>query len=82
MKTPPSIQKIAIVGPSHAHYIEKVHGHVVLFFFSAPASLVPEFLPDFLLDFCSSLLACKHKDLPLSAGPQRHGGGSGLWPYI
>ena len=70
MKTPPTILKFAIVGPSHSHYIEKVHRNFV-FFFAAPASLVPEFLPDFLLDFCSSLLACKHKDLPLSAGSQR-----------
>ncbi len=30
------------------------------FFVSVPASLVPEFLPDFLLDFCPSLLAGKH----------------------
>ncbi len=80
LKTPPSFQKFAIVGPSHTHYIEKVHGNIV-FVFPARGSLVPEFLPDFLLDCCSSLLACKHKDLPLSAGSQRHGGGSGLWPY-
>ena len=32
MKTAPTILKFAIVGPSHSHYIEKVHGNLIFFF--------------------------------------------------
>ena len=51
--------KIRDSGPlTHSPHRKKYHGN--LFFVSVPASLVPEFLPDFLLDFCPSLLAGKH----------------------
>ena len=51
--------KIRDSGPL-THSLHRKNITETFFFVSVPASLVPEFLPDFLLEFCTSLLACKH----------------------
>ena len=80
MKTAPTILKFAIVGPSHSHYIEKVHRNCV--FCLQP---LPLWCRSSCRISCWTFAApCSLANTycaPLSAGPQRHGGGSGLWPY-
>ncbi len=51
--------KIRDSGPL-THSLHRKNITETFFLVSVPASLVPEFLPDFLLDFCPSLLAGKH----------------------